>query len=170
MTAADAYGPYAGWMGDDEVIRFLEVRFRPRDADALAAYITRMNDSADNLFLGLFLKSDGRHVGNIKLGPIHPIHKRADIGTVIGERSQWGHGLAAEAIAAVTRHAFERLGLHRVAAGCYASNVGSLSAYRKAGFSLEGTLVGHWLTDGGWEDEILLGRVNPKGRERTGDR
>ena len=49
-----AHGPYAAWMRDAEVTRFLEVRFAPPDEVALAAFIVRMNGSDDNLLLGLF--------------------------------------------------------------------------------------------------------------------
>ncbi|MBY0431841.1 MAG: GNAT family N-acetyltransferase [Rhodospirillales bacterium] len=101
---------------------------------------------------------DGRHVGNIKLGPINRHHRRGDIGLLIGERDQWGRGLAAEAIAAMTAYAFAELGLNKVVAGCYAANEGSRRAFLKAGFAevARRPRPRHWLSDGVWQDDVVL--------------
>lgn len=160
LAPEHAAGPYACWARDPETIRFLEVRHRPHDAAALAEYISRKNESPDNLLLGIFLKGENRHIGNIKLGPINPIHRRALIGLVIGEKQEWGKGYAAEAIRAVAEHAFQRLGLHRVEAGCYAANRSSLRAFEKAGFGIEARLAQYWRLDDGWDDQVWLARIN----------
>ena len=88
-----ANGPYAAWMADEDVTRYLEVRFAPPDAAALELFIKRMNDSTDNLLLGLFLSADpGRHIGNIKLGSIDSRHAIAAIGVLIGAKDYSGQG------------------------------------------------------------------------------
>ena len=46
---------------------------------------------------------DGRHIGNIKIGPVHSYHRRARIGLLIGEKEFWNRGYATEAIKLAAR-------------------------------------------------------------------
>jgi len=156
LTVADATDRYLGWMHDPEATRFLESRLVEHDLGSLRDYIASCNDSEASMLLGICL-TDGTHVGNIKLGPIDPYHQHAAIGLLIGERDLWGQGYATEAIAALTAHAFGQLGLLKLYAGCYASNVGSARAFLKAGWIEEGRNWAHWRSDGGREDNVQLG-------------
>jgi [ribosomal protein S5]-alanine N-acetyltransferase len=155
-----ADGAYAVWMRDAEVTRFLEVRFDPPDEVALADFVVKMNDSDDNLLLGLFPRAElQRHIGNIKLGPIDKHHKAAPIGIAIGAKDCWGRGFATQAVAAVSDYAFDVLGLDRLEAGFYADNESSQRAFKRAGFVEEGRRRGRRLLDGVRTDEILMGRL-----------
>ncbi len=160
LDASHARGPYATWMHDDDVTRYLEVRFAPPDAAALELFIGRMNDSADNLLLGLFPAGDPRrHIGNIKLGPIDPRHAVAAIGVLIGAREFWGRGLATQAVTAVAEYGFESCGLERVEAGFYAENAASQRAFRRAGFVEEGRRFRARRSGDARTDEIVMGRL-----------
>ncbi len=150
---------YLTWVNDPELTRFLEIRFRTHSRADLSEFVSTMNQSIDNLLLGLFVKADGRHIGNIKLGPVSAPHERADIGLLIGDRSVWGKGYATEAIRAVTSYGLGALGLHRITAGMYEENVGSYKAFIKAGYSVDGRLKSYWRLDGRWQDEIILHRL-----------
>lgn len=150
LTEADAAPPYLDWMHDPEILRYLEVRHAPQQTAAdLAAFIAACNDTPSALLFGICLRGEGRHIGNIKLGSIDAVHRRADLGFLIGDRSVWGRGYAAEAIRAVAEFALSRLGLNKVVSGCYAGNAGSAGALRKAGFHREAVLAEHWRTDEG---------------------
>ena len=156
LTVADATDRYLGWMRDPEATRFLESRLVDHDLGSLRDFIVSCNDSPASLLLGICLR-DRAHIGNIKLGPIDPYHQHAPIGLLIGERDMWGKGYATEAITALTAHAFREIGLQKLYAGCYASNVGSARAFRKAGWVEEGRNRAHWRRDGGRDDNIQLG-------------
>jgi ribosomal-protein-alanine N-acetyltransferase len=162
LDAEHATARYLAWLSDVEVTRHLEIRFAPPDAvDDLAKFIASCNASEDTLMLGIFLRRDGRHIGNIKLGPINRHHGTAGIGLLIGERDEWGKGHACAAIELVSDYAFNNLSLAKLTAGCYAGNEGSRRAFLNAGFAEEGRLVWQWLADGQRLDGILLGKVNP---------
>ena len=158
LEPADASGLYKEWVNDPEVNRFLEIRRSPPDNVKLSKFISKMNDSDNNLLLGIFLQN-GAHIGNIKLGPINTSSYRGMIGLLIGDKNYWGKGFATEAIVAISNYAFEFLNLNRVEAGLYSSNIASLKAFFKAGFEEEGRLKSYWKIDDGWADEILVGRV-----------
>jgi RimJ/RimL family protein N-acetyltransferase len=171
LDVSAARGPYAAWMRDARVTRYLEARFSPPDEAALEAYIGRMNASADDLLLGLFLRAEPRrHIGNVKLGPVDRRHRSAPIGIAIGAMDLWGKGLASQAVSALADHAFEALGLERLEAGVYAPNEGSRRAFERAGFVLEGRRRGARLCEGVRTDELVMGRLRaqPPAPERDG--
>lgn len=166
LEVSHATGPYEGWMRDEDITRYLEVRFAPPDAAALELFIKRMNDSTDNLLLGLFPTGQPeRHIGNIKLGPIDSRHAVAAIGVLIGAKDHWGRGLAGEAVAAVAELGFDDFGLERVEAGFYADNVASQHAFRRAGFVEEGRLISARRIGDMRTDEIVMARLRDQRRD-----
>jgi RimJ/RimL family protein N-acetyltransferase/methionyl-tRNA formyltransferase len=168
--ARDASETYLGWFSDPEITRFLEVRLSaPQTTADLESFIDECNASPENLLLGMTLAPDGRHIGNIKLGPINSFHRRAELGLMIGDKSQWGKGYATEAIAAISEHAFAKLGLAKLVAGVYSRNIGSYQAFIKAGYVEEGRLSGYWDTGSERQDEVLLGKRAPLSERRFGD-
>jgi len=166
LVASDATAAYMGWLSDPEILRFLEVRFNPpRSLSDLAAYVEQVHRSPAELLLAVCLLDGGAHVGNIKLGPIDRNHRRGDIGFFIGDRSQWGKGLASDAIKQLSDHALVQMGIDKVTAGCYESNEGSRRALTRAGFFEEARLSAHWIShDGRREDGLLFGKLSPSAR------
>jgi [ribosomal protein S5]-alanine N-acetyltransferase len=160
LTARDVNERYCGWMNDPQVNRFLESRFQSHSIKSLKAFLRCVQNDKHTVFFAIILKNGDRHIGNIKLGPINTVHSCADIGILIGEKDCWGKGYATDAIVLLVEYAFRSLNLHKVTAGCYAPNVGSLKAFRKAGFLQEGFRIKHCLCEGKYVDDILLGRIN----------
>ena len=165
LEPSDIGSHYLSWLSDPEVIRYMEIRFSPvGNLDELAAFVLSANASKDNLLLGIFQREGHRHVGNIKLGPIHRDHHRAEIGFLIGAKDCWGRGYATEAISAVARYGLDCLNLRKVTAGCYETNVGSARALVKAGFTREATIPWHVEFEGRRVASILFG-MNRDGKE-----
>jgi len=157
LRAADVSDSYVGWLNDPLVNRFLESRFQPQTTETVKAFVERAEaDAATHLYA--IVLSEGRHIGNIKLGPIDAPHERGDIGIMIGDRTCWGMGYATEAIAMLTEWAFADLRLHKVTAGAYASNAGSIKAFERAGYAVEAVRRAHYRDDGAWTDAVLLAR------------
>jgi len=140
LEPSDLNATYLGWLNDPEVNRYLETRFLPQTMEALHNYWQAHRDDPASPWFAICLAADARHIGNIKLGPIHWQHRRADLSLFIGDRRCWGQGFASEAIARVRDWAFAELDLHKLSAGIYAGNLGSRRAFEKCGFELEGTL------------------------------
>lgn len=162
LVAEDATPRYLSWLSDVYVIRYLELRFSaPSNLKDLSRFIESVNESDDSLMLGIFLRADGSHIGNIKLGPINRYHSTGEIGLLIGERGEWGKGHASAVIALMTNYAFSTLGITKLTAGCYGVNEGSLRAFLNAGFVEEGRQAAQYVADGIRQDRVLLGKVNP---------
>ena len=157
LTEADVDERYVGWMNDPQVTRYLESRFVSHTEGSLKAYVRSMSADPDVLLLAIVRNDDGRHIGNVKLGPIDRHHLLANVGILVGERDCWGHGYATEAIGALTTYAFAELGLRKLCAGAYRQNKGSVEAFLKAGWHQEATRPGQFISDGEAVDEVLLG-------------
>ncbi len=167
LDESAATGPYRAWMLDSEVLRFLEARHAKHDAQSLSAFIRSANDSKDSLLLGMFERAAGRHIGNIKLGPIDWPNRRGEVGLMIGERTCWGRGYAREAIGAMADYAFDTLRLHKLTAGYLEPNVASGRAFEAVGFVVEARYARHFLLDGAWVSGVRIACFAPSARDRS---
>ena len=108
-----------------------------------------------------FSRDDGALVAlfnlwNIRRGVIYC----AIIGYSVDE-AHVGRGFATEAGAAVVDYAFGRLNLHRLETSYHPRNERSGRVLRKLGFAVEGYAREYLRMRGGWQDAILVSRVNP---------
>ena len=89
----------------------------------------------DEAAVAAVLKAEGRLIGHL---PFHPWYAPRiwAIGWVFDPRYH-GRGYATEAAAALLRHGFETLGLHRVVATCQPENVASWRVMEKLGMRRE---------------------------------
>lgn len=157
VTLADCTEQYLAWLNDPEVSRYLETRWTPQSMETIREFVRAMSHDPASYLFAIVESATDRHVGNLKVGPINPRHRFADVSYFIGAREVWGKGYAAEAIRLATQFGFERLGLHRLQAGLYGTNLASARALEKAGFTIEGRSRRKFKTDSGWEDHLVYG-------------
>jgi ribosomal-protein-alanine N-acetyltransferase len=162
VRLSDANDNYYHWMNDPEVTRYLESRFTPNSLDLLREYVEARMKDKDQVFLAIVLKAGDRHIGNVKLGPIHWIHRFADLGILIGEKDCWGNGYATDAIQLATEYAFRALNLQKLTASCYADNGGSIKAFQKAGWEIEGVRKQQFYSEGSYTNQILMAKIRPQ--------
>ncbi len=161
VRTSDASGPYLEWMNDAAVLKYTESRFQSHSKEDLCDYVTRINASPEFVFRAIMLGDTGRHIGNIKLGPIDWNHRFGDIGIIIGAKDCWGKNYAAESIRLLADYAFSVLKLHKLTAGCYAINEAGIKAFIKAEFVREGRRSSQYFCDGRYVDLVYLGLLNP---------
>lgn len=161
LELADCSERYVAWLADPKVNEFLETRHVEQTLAMVKAFVAGMVESPHSYLFAILEKGDhpGRHVGNVKIGPIVTRHLYADVSYFIGEREAWGRGYGTEAVRLVTRFGFERLGLHRCQAGLYESNIGSHRVLEKAGYTLDGRLGKQLLLGDRWEDHVWFGAL-----------
>jgi len=162
VVAADVTDRYVSWMNDPAVGQFLETRFAPHTRADVLAYVAAQASATDAVFLAIVQRDGDRHIGNLRIGAIDRHHDSATVALVIGDRGAWGEGFGSEAIAAATRYAFDALGLRKLTARCYATNVGSIRAFEKAGWHREGVQRSQFETPSGRVDGVWLGIARPE--------
>lgn len=153
----DVTEEYYNWLNDKEVNQFLETRYHPQSKANILNFVKKMDGQQNEIFLAICDKLTHKHIGNIKLGPINWIHRFGDISLLIGDKEYWGKGIATEAIRLMTEFGFNTLNLHKIKAGCYEKNIGSLKAFLKVGFTQEGILKKQWIVNGSFQNSIILG-------------
>ena len=137
VEPSDCNSTYLGWLNNPEVNQYLETRWEEQTLEKINAFVQDVRESSHSILFAIVF--EGRHVGNIKIGPIHPIYRYADISYFIGDTTAWGKGIATEAVRLVTHFGFTTLGLHRCQAGVLAPNVGSRKALERNGYRQEAT-------------------------------
>src|SRR3989344_5118547 len=132
MTEADATERYVSWLNDPEVNRYLATK--SATVPELRAYIASKNSQPDTLLFGIFLKEKDIHIGTIKLEPIDAVNKKATVAIMLGDKQQWGQGLAREALSLLIDYCFKDLQLAEVNLGVVAQNEAAVQTYVKLGF------------------------------------
>lgn len=140
LTPQDATERYAAWLNDQVVNQYLEIRYMTHSIESCSEFIAATNKDPNSHLFGIFLNEDDNHIGNIKLGFIDSRYAHGQLSLFIGERKAWGKGFATEAIHSLTHYGFDKLGLERIEAGCYESNIASLRAFLKSHYQVEGFL------------------------------
>src|SRR2546428_1386016 len=99
------------WFSDPQIIRFLG-----RDAPVTLAEEERwFRDYERRTDEQIFaIEVEGPHVGNLGLHKIDRVHRKAEVGIVIGEPAFLSQGDGAEAMRVGLRHGFDGLGLNKI--------------------------------------------------------
>ena len=111
----------------------------PPDDRAMSEHLDAMIQSPT--VLGFAVELEGRLVGRTTLYDIVP-NLRCEIGSTIYAREVWGGVVNPTAKLLLLAHAFEELGMHRVALRCDSRNTRSHRAIARLGARYEGTLRG----------------------------
>jgi RimJ/RimL family protein N-acetyltransferase len=156
LTPAMVTQKYVDWMNDTDVTRYTESRFQKHTMESVKDYVKNISGSSRDYFYGVYTNE---HIGNIKLH-VNEHHNLGDIGIIIGNKQQWGKGYATEAIKVLTQHGFDKIGLHKISAGIYANNPGSIKAFQAAGYKEDGRHELTYLSNGEYVDEIIMSMWN----------
>ena len=132
ISINDCNETYLSWLNDKSVNVFLETRWSEQSIDKIKEFVESTIKSTHSILFAIVFK--GGHIGNIKIGPINEHYHYADISFFLGDKEYWGKGIATRAIKLVSDYGFSELGLHKIKAGVFNENIGSIKALKKAGF------------------------------------
>ncbi len=107
----------------------------------------------------------GRYVGVVSLNKLNTKHKNAYLGIYAGSQNRQkgdGHVL----MDFLKMIAFEKIRLHTLKLETFETNVRAIKFFQREGFKMEGALKEFILRDGQYLDFIIMGCVNPRGRQR----
>lgn len=139
LTIGDVSSRYLEWLSDFEAKKWIAAAVATKRLSDLRQYVLERVERDDILFLGIFEKTNGLHIGNIKFEPLDITHGYAVMGMLIGDREWRGKGVAEEVIqhsAAWVQHTW---GIREILLGVAKDNHAAIGAYEKAGFKREQT-------------------------------
>ena len=157
LEKEDLSEEYLGWLNDPEVSRYLESGIFPCTRDELEKFYEQVTGSRDQVILAIVDKEKDQHIGNVKLGPINWLHRKATFGILIGEKEFWGKGIGEEATRLMVEYGFFRLNLRRIELGVYAEHKAAIRSYEKVGFRIEGRLRESLFREGKYTDGLWMG-------------
>jgi len=148
---------YLSWLNDSAINRYLESGVFPSTRDGLEKYYEQVINSQNQVMLAIVEKETDKHIGNVKLGLINWVHRKATFGILVGEKEFWGRGFGSESTRLMVEYGFYRLNLNRIDLGVYLEHAGAVRAYEKVGFKVEGQLRQDLFHEGVFKDRLWMG-------------
>lgn len=148
---------YVDWLNDEIINQYMETRFSSHTLVNVKEFVESKLKSEVEYLFAIFDNERDVHIGNCKIGPIDWNHKRGWVSLFVGEKDYWGKGLGRKIIQMLINISFETLGLHKIIAGSYGSNLSSIKSFQSMGFSIEGRQKEYFILNGKYDDCVLLG-------------
>ncbi len=142
------------WFSDPQIIRFLGRNSAVTMAEEERWFRDYERRRDEHIFA---IEVEGRHVGNLGLHKIDSVHRKADIGIVIGETTFWSQGYGSEAMRVALRYAFDVLGLNKVSLEVLEYNIHAIRTYERIGFQREGLHREDIFKDGRFVNVLRMG-------------
>ena len=140
------------WFEDLEVTRFLNVTVPP-SLEAEKEWLDKTGRDPNVIYW--IIEHDGRAVGGTGIVMIDWRNAHGITGTVIGDKTAWGKGIAREMMQLRAHYAFTQTPLRKLKSGYIDGNVASARAQNAAGYKEVGRLREETFGDGKWRDMIL---------------
>ena len=134
LTVADVSERYLEWLSDSEARKWIVAAADALQMADLKDYVAQRVGRAEVLFLGIFDKSSGMHIGNIKYEPVLPDQGSAMMGILVGDPSFRGKGVFAEVFGASAAWLRKERRITRIYLGVEKTHQTALKAYQNVGF------------------------------------
>ena len=140
------------WFEDLEITRFLALR-HPPNLDYEKEWLDKVARDPNSVIW--VVEHDGTVVGVTGIHEINWKFGYGTTGTIIGDKRQWGKGLARELMQLRARYAFMELPLRKLKSQYYDGNVASGRAQAAAGYREVGRGRKEVFIGGEWRDVIM---------------
>lgn len=156
---------FINWLNDPAINQFLEVRHSIVTLQKQRAIVRKCVKSSNIWYWAIATKT-GDIIGSIKITTDR--YGVGEIGVMIGDSNHWNRGIATEAIRIIGHWAESQKTFHKLSAGSYSINEGSIKAFIKNGFRIEGNREEHIRDDSlGTFDVVLLGKLLSHSKDQT---
>jgi RimJ/RimL family protein N-acetyltransferase len=144
------------WYSDPEVARLTRYQDGPMRPEEIERFFTARVIGPDSFTMAIHVRATDRLIGSCAFSQLDGDNGSAMYHITLGEKDVWGQGYGTEATELMLEHAFNRLGLHRVALSVFAFNERAIRSYQKAGFAVEGRAREAIWRSGRFWDEISM--------------
>ena len=134
ISVQDVNDRYVNWLQEMAGLGFIISASATTDLATLRTYVAKRVGRPDIIFLGIFEKISGLHIGNIKYEPIDREAQTATMGILIGDPNWRGAGVASEVLLATARLLREKRDTRKILLGVNRLNKPAIRAYLKIGF------------------------------------
>ena len=134
LAVEDVTERYLNWLSDADAKKFITAATKTKSISDLRRYVHERIGRDNILFLGIFERTTGLHIGNIKYEPVNSNLGYAIMGVLIGDPAYRGKGVAAEVIAASAQWLKYNRKIKQILLGVSNDNSKAVLAYKKIGF------------------------------------
>jgi ribosomal-protein-alanine N-acetyltransferase len=153
---SDITSAYISWLNDPLVVRFSNQRFKFHTKESSHGYLVSFQES-DNLFISIRSLSGDEAVGTMTVYAVKQ-HGTADIGILIGNKSNWGKGYGLDAWKTLSDWLISTCNIRKITAGTLDKNIGMKKIFEHSGMHQEGSRIAQELVDGIPMDVIYFAR------------
>lgn len=143
------------WVNDPEVTQHLLLYLPINLDDETDWYEGQRKDTTTQNF-AIVITQEQRLIGSVGLMKIDHKDQNAELGIMIGDKTQWGQGYGQEAIQLLLDFAFTQMNLHRIYLRVNASHTAGIRCYQRCGFIEEGRLRQVVYHHGRFEDQLMM--------------
>lgn len=147
---------YLGWLRNKKINKYLINAGQDISLEQIKEYCLNLLSSCNNIFLGLFIKDENHHIGNVRLGPMDIKSKVCQFSMMIGDPRYHGIGLGTEIVSVCIQYCFRDLGMQKFFLEVIDDNKAAIRIYEKNGLTTEGLLKKHLMLDGHYHDLRIM--------------
>lgn len=146
------------WVNDEETTRYLSTRFWPAQTMVDSEeFLSRMLQSSHNAYNFVIAdRVDERYIGQLDMFRVDWRLRCGELGMLIADPNERGHGIGQKALELMQRFAFRTLGMERLELEVHMDNIAARRCYEKAGFVMEGIKRHAFFTNGRFCDLGML--------------
>ncbi|MFZ3171715.1 MAG: UDP-4-amino-4,6-dideoxy-N-acetyl-beta-L-altrosamine N-acetyltransferase [Carboxydocellales bacterium] len=143
------------WRNDLEITKFL-FSSRGLTREEHLAWLAQLADDNTRREFLLVEKENGFPIGTIGLSNVDFLHRKGELGIMIGEKEFQGRGYGKEACQFIVKYGFGKLGLNKIYLRAFTDNESAITLYEKIGFQKEGILREEIFKDGLFKDVMAM--------------
>jgi RimJ/RimL family protein N-acetyltransferase len=152
---------YVAWINDPEVTYHL-LTYPPMNLEDETEWYENQRKDNTSLHLAIVVTVESLHIGSVSLMKISRQDQNAELGLMIGDKTQWGQGYGREATQLLLHYGFTELNLHRIYLRVDASHTAAIRCYQSCGFVEEGRLREAVFHHGYFEDQLMMSVLRPE--------
>ncbi len=145
---------YTEWVNDMEIGQFMlftsSVIDLEKEKNALCELMK------NNHVFAIIEKDTNKVIGNCGFHNLDNVHRHAELGIFIGEKTFWNQGIGSEACTLLLDYGFNILNLHSVSLFTYDFNKRAIKCYEKIGFKQSGVYREYIYMAGSYHDVIMF--------------
>lgn len=145
---------YTEWVNDMEIGQFM--LFTSSVIDMEKEKQTLCELMKNNHVFAIIEKDTNKVIGNCGFHNLNTVHRHAELGIFIGEKTFWNQGIGAEACTLLLDYGFNILNLHSVCLFTYSFNKRAMKCYEKIGFKQTGMHREYIFMAGKYHDVVMF--------------
>ena len=123
---------WVDWLNDINTSIYTNRRLKKHTIQSQKKFVQDKKKTKNTLLFKIYYNSD--FVGALEVCDIDLFHKTCEIGFFIGDQSNWGKGIASNAVKIAKNLMISKYKMEKIYGCCYRKNIGSTKVFLKNNF------------------------------------